>query len=151
MSKKCGNGIGWMGGGEITWHCVLTPSYAHFLPVLWPDSHYITPHFDLDLDLNVFVGPMCTWDPIKANYQAMRPKKLKLERKDYLSRSLYWNAFKRGYNWFLQEKWVTVSQIKFMRAKKNCLNRRGCAPHDLNWPIDHHCLFVFLSFCLFVL
>ena len=34
-----------VGGGEITWHCVLTPSYAHFLQDLWPDSHYITPKY----------------------------------------------------------------------------------------------------------
>ena len=48
-----------VGGGEITWHCVLTPSYAHFLQDLWPDSHYITPHFDLDLNLDYMFLCLC--------------------------------------------------------------------------------------------
>ena len=47
MAKKERNGIGGLGGEEITWHCVLTPSYTHFLQASRPDSHYITPHFEL--------------------------------------------------------------------------------------------------------
>ena len=58
MNKKCGNGIGGGRRGNYLALCSYALLYGHFLPVLWPDSHYITPHFDLDSDLNFYVFEM---------------------------------------------------------------------------------------------